>query len=200
MKITKTQITSLIKETISDVLKENSQEYDDEFVRWITKAQPGIHRNDITYDIAYEAWLAGKMSMKKIRGGQISGQERKIGNVPIYEVIREADELKINDIRSKLRATQDDVRGVNVSETKYFTSGEEPWIKKYEKGFGMFLVLPKSKNVAYYSASIIPLNENMNKFDVSIHYEKAEGFGKKDLEFKNLDITSVVKTLKFYKN
>ncbi len=120
----------------------------------------------------------------------------------IKEVISEVsnESIEVKTILSKLRSTQDDVRGVNVSETKYYGPGEEEWIKKYDRGFGMFLVLPKNSNVEYYSASIIPLNKEMTSFDLNINYEKFQGGGKQDLKFKNLDINKVTRTLKFYKD
>ena len=116
----------------------------------------------------------------------------------IKEVISES--IYVGTILSKLKSTQDDVRGVNVSETKYYGPGEEEWIKKYDRGFGMFLVLPKNSNAEYYSASIIPLNKEMTSFDLNINYEKIQGKGKQDLKFKNLDISKVTRTLKFYKD
>ena len=114
----------------------------------------------------------------------------------IKEVISES--IYVGTILSKLKSTQDDVRGVNVSEIKYYSPGEEKWTKIYDKGFGMFLVLPNNSNVEYYSASIIPLNKEMTSFDLDIHYEKIQG--KQDLKFKNLDISKVTRTLKFYKD
>ena len=87
----------------------------------------------------------------------------------IKEVISES--IYVGTILSKLKSTQDDVRGVNVSETKYYGPGEEEWIKKYDRGFGMFLVLPKNSNAEYYSASIIPLNKEMTSFDLNINYD-----------------------------
>ena len=116
----------------------------------------------------------------------------------IKEVISES--IEVGTILSKLKSTQDDVRGVNVSETKYYAPGEEKWTKIYDKGFGMFLILPNNSNVEYYSASIIPLNKEMTSFDLDIHYEKIQGKGKQDLKFKNLDISKVTRTLKFYKD
>ena len=116
----------------------------------------------------------------------------------IKEVISES--IYVGTILSKLKSTQDDVRGVNVSETKYYGPGEEELIKKYDRGFGMFLVLPKNSNAEYYSASIIPLNKEMTSFDLNINYEKIQGKGKQDLKFKNLDISKVTRTLKFYKD
>ena len=116
----------------------------------------------------------------------------------IKEVISES--IYVGTILSKLKSTQDDVRGVNVSETKYYGPGEEEWIKKYDRGFGMFLVLTKNSNAEYYSASIIPLNKEMTSFDLNINYEKIQGKGKQDLKFKNLDISKVTRTLKFYKD
>ena len=120
----------------------------------------------------------------------------------IKEVISEVsnESIEVKTILSKLRSTQDDVRGINVSETKYYGPGEEEWIKKYDQGFGVFLVLPKNSNVEYYSASIIPLNKEMTFFDLNINYEKFQGRGKQDLKFKNLDINKVTRTLKFYKD
>ena len=116
----------------------------------------------------------------------------------IKEVISES--IYVGTILSKLKSTQDDVRGVNVSETKYYGPGEEEWIKKYDRGFGMFLVLPKNSNAEYYSASIIPLNKEMTSFDLNINYEKIQGKGNQDLKFKNLEISKVTRTLKFYKD
>ena len=64
----------------------------------------------------------------------------------------------------------------------------------------MFLVLPNSNTVSYYSATVIPLDKDMKRFDVSIHHESFQGKKKDDLNFKNLGLDKVVKTLKFYKN
>lgn len=79
MKVTKLQISKLVQEVTREILQEHLAQVvpnkqmgesgvnesdseanpENEFVRWVKKAQPGLSSNDLAYDIAEEAFKAG---------------------------------------------------------------------------------------------------------------------------------------------